>query len=89
MVFGYKGKLEFIREYAKYQLGCANEILSSDENDPSIFNLSKDDFFKKMDELYSLLNKTKELRHLDRQRYKSLIDDYIIKMGLDGDIHVI
>jgi hypothetical protein len=89
LVFGYKGKLEFIREYAKYQLGCANEILSSDENDPSIFNLSKDDFFKKMDELYSILNKTKELRYLDRQRYKSLIDDYIIKMGLDGDIHVI
>lgn len=89
LVFGYKAQLEFIREYAKYQLGCANEMLSSDENEPSIFNLSKDDFFKKMDELYSLLNKTKELRHLDRQRYKSLIDDYIIKMDLDGDIHVI
>jgi hypothetical protein len=89
LVFGYKAQLEFIREYAKYQLGCANEILLSDANDPSIFNLSKDDFFKKMDELYSLLNKTKELRHLDRQRYKSLIDDYIIKMELDSDIHVI
>ena len=89
LVFGHKAKLEFMREYAKYQLDCANDILSSDENEPSVFNLSKDDFFKKMDELYSLLNKTKELRHLDRQRYKSLIDDYIIKMGLDGDIHVI
>ena len=89
LVFGHKAKIEFVREYAKYQLDCANEILLSDENDPSIFNLSKDDFFKKMDELYSLLNKTKELRHLDRQRYKSLIDDYIIKMELDSDIHVI
>lgn len=89
LVFGHKAKIEFMREYAKYQLDCANEILLSDENDPSIFNLSKDDFFKKMDELYSLLNKTKELRHLDRQRYKNLIDDYIIKMDLDGDIHVI
>lgn len=89
LVFGHKAKLEFMREYAKYQLDCANDILSSDENEPSVFNLSKDDFFKKMDELYSLLNKTKELRYLDRQRYKSLIDDYIIKMGLDGDIHVI
>lgn len=89
LVFGLKAKIEFVREYAKYQLDCANEILLSDENDPSIFNLSKDDFFKKMDELYSLLNKTKELRHLDRQRYKSLIDDYIIKMELDSDIHII
>lgn len=89
LVFGLKAKIEFIREYAKYQLDCSNEILSSDENDPSIFNLSKDDFLKKMDELYSLLNKTKELRHLDRQRYKSLIDDYIIKMELDSDIHII
>lgn len=89
LVFGHKAKLEFMREYAKYQLDCANDILSSDENEPSVFNLSKDDFFKKMDELYSILNKTKELRHLDRQRYKSLIDDYIIKMDLDGEIHVI
>lgn len=89
LVFGHKAKIEFIREYAKYQLDCANDILSSDENEPSVFNLSKDDFFKKMDKLYSILNKTKELRHLDRQRYKNLIDDYIIKMELDSDIHVI
>lgn len=78
-----------MREYAKYQLDCANEILLSDETDPSIFNLSKDDFFKKMDELYSLLNETKELRHLDRQRYKNLMDAFVVKTKLDSDIHVI
>lgn len=89
LVFGYKAKVELMREYAKYQLDCANEILLSDEADPSIFNLSKDDFFKKMDELYSLLNKTKELRHLDRQRYKNLMDAFVIKTNLNSDIHVI
>lgn len=89
LVFGHKAKVEFIREYAKYQLDYANDILLSDEADPSIFNLSKDDFFKKMDELYSLLNKTKELRHLDQQRYKNLMDAFAIKTNLDADIHVI
>lgn len=89
LVFGHKAKVEFIREYAKYQLDYANDILLSDEADPSIFNLSKDDFFKKMEELYSLLNKTKELRHLDQQRYKNLMDAFAIKTNLDADIHVI
>lgn len=89
LVFGHKAKIEFMREYAKYQLDCANEILLSDQNDPSIFNLSKDDFFKKMGKLYSLLNKTKELRNLDQQRYKNLIDAFVIKTNLDSDIHVI
>lgn len=89
LVFGHKAKIEFMREYAKYQLDCANEILLSDEADSSIFNLSKDDFFKKMEELYSALNEVKELRHLDRQRYKNLMDAFAIKTNIDGDIHVI
>lgn len=89
LVFGHKAKVEFMSEYAKYQLDYANEILLSDEADPSIFNLSKVDFFNKMEELYSLLNETKELRHLERQRYKNLMDAFVIKTKLDSDIHVI
>jgi len=32
---------------------------------------------------------TNELRILDHQRFKNLIDDYITKMDLDSEIHVI
>ena len=89
LVFGYKAKVKFMRKYIEYQLDCANNKLTSDEQEPQKFNFSKEDFLKKMEELYSLLNKTNELRILDRQRYKNLIDDYIIKMDLDSDIDVI
>ena len=78
-----------MRKYIEYQLDCANNKLTSDEQESPKFNFSKEDFLKKMEELYSLLNKTNELRILDRQRYKNLIDDYIIKMDLDSDIQVI
>lgn len=89
LVFGYKAKVEFIRKHAKYQLDWANNELISAEQEPPKFNLSKEDFLKKMEELYCFLNKTNELRILDHQRYKNSIDDYITKMDLDGEIHVI
>ena len=89
LVFGYKAKVEFMRKYVHYQLNFANNELISAEQETPKFNLSKEDFLKKMEELYCLLNKTNELRILDHQRFKNLIDDYIIKMELDSDIHVI
>lgn len=89
LVFGYKAKVEFMRKYVHYQLDFANNELISAEQESPKFNLSKEDFLKKMEELYCLLNKTNELRILDHQRFKNLIDDYITKMDLDSEIHVI